>query len=98
MLSNLYNGYIKSKGGRNEKATRRNWNRDYRDRKHRMRNQAVITCEGHNAKGNGIIHLDGIAQGETVTIKWASPVIGQSDMTKTLYCLNGSPRVGATSY
>ena len=60
--------------------------------------QAVITCEGHNDKGNGIIHLDGIAQGETVTIKWASPVIGQSDMTKTLYCLNGSPRVGATSY
>jgi len=48
--------------------------------------QAVITCE------DGIVHMDGIAQGETVTVKWASPIIGGSDMVKTLYCLNGSIR------
>ena len=49
-------------------------------------NQAVITCE------SGIIHMDGIAHGETVKVKWSSPVIGGTDMVKTLYCLNGSVR------
>jgi hypothetical protein len=53
-------------------------------------NQAVITCE------DGIVHvdngLDGIVWGETVTVKWDSPVIGGTDMVKTLYCLNGSIR------
>ena len=53
-------------------------------------NQAVITCE------NGIVHvdngLDGIVWGESVRVKWASPIIGGTDMVKTLYCLNGSIR------
>jgi len=49
-------------------------------------NQAVISCE------DGIVHMDGIAKGEIVTVKWESPVIGQSDMIKNLYCLNGSIR------
>jgi len=53
-------------------------------------NQAVITCE------DGIVHvdngLDGIVWGESVRVKWASPIIGGTDMVKTLYCLNGSIR------
>ena len=52
--------------------------------------QAVITCK------SGLVHIDGIEQGETVTVKWASPVISikstDLDMVKTLYCVNGSIR------
>ena len=56
----------------------------------RSGNQALITCE------DGIVHvdngLDGYVWGETVKVKWASPIIGGTDMVKTLYCLNGSIR------
>ena len=43
--------------------------------------QSVIECI------DGKVHIDGISKGKQVTINWASPVINQPDMTKTLYCL-----------